>query len=130
MSRLVEMIPMMQWLPSYRKEWLRCDPVAGLTTAAVIIQQTTAYAAIAGLPLVVGLYSSLVLLTVCAALGTSRLLSVTTSSTIAILPSGALPAVAPAGAAARLLSASATLSRLVGAFLLLAGSCASAPRRT
>jgi MFS superfamily sulfate permease-like transporter len=65
----------MEWLPSYRKEWLRFDLVAGLTTAAVIIPKAMAYAAIAGLPLVVGLYTSLVMLVVYAALGTSRFLS-------------------------------------------------------
>ena len=120
-NRLSKILPMMEWLPSYRKEWLRFDLVAGLTAAAVIIPQAMAYAAIAGLPLVVGLYTSLVMLVVYAALGTSRLLSVTTSSTIAILVSGALATVAPGGDTARLLSASATLSLLVGAFLLLGG---------
>ncbi len=120
-SRLYKILPMMEWLPSYRKEWLRFDLVAGLTTAAVIIPKAMAYAAIAGLPLVVGLYTSLVMLVVYAAFGTSRFLSVTTSSTIAILASSALAAVAPGGNAATLLSASATLSLLVGAFLLLGG---------
>jgi len=120
-NRLGKMIPMMEWLPSYRMEWLRFDLVAGLTTAAVIIPQAMAYAAIARLPLVVGLYTSLVMLAVYAALGTSRLLSVTTSSTIAILSSSALAVVAPGGDAARLQAASATLSLLVGAFLLLGG---------
>jgi len=114
-------IPIMEWLPSYRKEWLRFDLVAGLTTATVIIPKAMAYAAIAGLPLVVGLYTSLVMLVVYAALGTSRLLSVTTSSTIAILASSALGAVAPGGNVTMLLSASATLSLLVGAYLLLGG---------
>lgn len=116
-----KILPIMEWLPSYRKEWLRFDLIAGLTTAAVIIPKAMAYAAIAGLPLVVGLYTSLVMLVVYAALGTSRLLSVTTSSTIAILASGTLAAVAPGGDAPTLLSASATLSLLVGAFLLLGG---------
>ena len=120
-NRLGKIFPIMDWLPSYRKEWLRFDLVAGLTTAAVIIPKAMAYAAIAGLPLVVGLYTSLVMLVVYAVFGTSRLLSVTTSSTIAILASSALAAVAPGGDAARLLSASATLSLLVGAFLLMGG---------
>ncbi|HTG82041.1 MAG TPA: SulP family inorganic anion transporter [Geobacteraceae bacterium] len=120
-NRLGKIFPIMDWLPSYRKEWLRFDLVAGLTTAAVIIPKAMAYAAIAGLPLVVGLYTSLVMLVVYAVFGTSRLLSVTTSSTIAILASSALAAAAPGGDAARLLSASATLSLLVGAFLLMGG---------
>lgn len=121
MNRFVKILPMMEWLQTYRKEWLRFDLVAGLTTAAVVIPKAMAYAAIAGLPLVVGLYSSLVMLVVYAVFGTSRLLSVTTSSTIAILAYGALAAVVPGGNAASLLSASATLSLLVGAFLLLGG---------
>jgi high affinity sulfate transporter 1 len=119
--KLSKIFPMLEWLPSYRKEWLRFDLVAGLTAAAVIIPKAMAYAAIAGLPLVVGLYTSLVMLMVYGVFGTSRLLSVTTSSTIAILASSALATVAPLGDPTRLLSASATLSLLVGAFLLLGG---------
>ncbi len=121
MNGLGTILPMMEWLPSYRREWLRFDLIAGLTTAAVVIPKAMAYAAIAGLPLVVGLYSSLVMLVVYAVTGTSRLLSVTTSSTIAILAAGVLNRVAPGGDAAVLLVASATLSLLTGAFLLLAG---------
>jgi sulfate permease, SulP family len=118
---LGRILPVIEWLPAYKKEWLRFDLFAGLTTATVVIPQAMAYAAIAGLPLVVGLYTSLVMLVVYAALGTSRLLSVTTSSTIAILVSATLGAVATAGNAATLASASATLSLLVGAFLLMGG---------
>ncbi|HJV34258.1 SulP family inorganic anion transporter [Geomonas sp.] len=121
MEKRLNIFPVVDWLGSYRKEWLRFDVVAGLTTAAVVIPKAMAYAAIAGLPLVVGLYSSLVMLVVYAALGTSRLLSVTTSSTIAILTAGILDEVAPGGDPAQLLAASATLSLLVGVFLLLAG---------
>jgi len=120
-NELSKILPIMEWLPSYRKEWLRFDLVAGLTSATVIIPQAMAYAAIAGLPLVVGLYTSLVMLVVYAVFGTSRLLSVTTSSTIAILSASALAAVATGGDTAGLLSASATLSLLVGVFLLIGG---------
>jgi SulP family sulfate permease len=118
---LSKIFPIFTWLRSYRKEWLRFDLVAGLTTSAVVIPKAMAYAAIAGLPLVVGLYTSLVMLVVYAMMGTSRLLSVTTSSTIAILAAGVFSEVAAGGDAAALLSVSATLSLLVGAFLLLGG---------
>jgi high affinity sulfate transporter 1 len=121
MKKLTNIFPIVDWLGSYRKEWLRLDIVAGLTAAAVVIPKAMAYAAIAGLPLVAGLYCSLVMLVVYAAMGTSRVLSVTTSSTIAILAFSALAEVARGGDAATLLSASATLSLLVGAFLLLGG---------
>lgn len=123
MQILGRILPMMSWIPSYQKEWLRLDLVAGLTTSAVVIPKAMAYAAIAGLPLVVGLYTSLIPLVVYAVMGTSRPLSVTTSSTIAILAAGILGQAAPGGDPAALLSASATLSLLVGAFLLLAGLC-------
>jgi len=120
-SLVVRLIPALAWLSSYQREWLRFDLVAGLTTAAVVIPQAIAYAAIAGLPLEVGLYTSLIPLVVYAALGTSRPLSVTTTSTIAIMAAGTLGQMATAGGPAALLSASATLSLLVGACLLLAG---------
>jgi len=121
MKMLRKFLPLMNWLPSYQKEWLRFDLIAGLTVSSVVIPKAMAYAAIAGLPLVVGLYTSLIPLLVYAVLGTSRPLSVTTSSTIAIMAGGILGQVAPGGDPAALLAASATLSLLVGAFLLLAG---------
>ncbi len=118
---LARWIPALRWLRSYQKGWLRFDVIAGLTTSAVVIPQAMAYAGIAGLPLEVGLYTSLIPLVVYAVLGTSRPLSVTTSSTIAIMAVTVLGQVASGGGAAALVAASATLSLLVGAFLLLAG---------
>ena len=118
---LSKLFPIFNWLPSYQKEWIRYDVVAGLTAAAVVIPKAMAYAAIAGLPLVVGLYTSLVPLVVYAIMGTSRPLSVTSTSTIAILAAGALGLVAPGGDTTALIAASATLALLTGAFLLLSG---------
>ena len=94
--------------------------VAGLTAAAVVVPQAMAYAAIAGLPLVVGLYTALVPLMVYAVMGTSRPLSVTTTSTIALLTAGALSRVAANGTNDALVAGAATLAFLVGAILLLA----------
>jgi high affinity sulfate transporter 1 len=118
---LKKIFPIFKWLPSYRKEWIRYDIVAGLTAAAVVIPMAMAYAAIAGLPLVVGLYTSLIPLVVYAVMGTSRPMSVTSTSTIAILTAGALGQVAPGGDAGTLLATAATLALLTGAFLLLGG---------
>ena len=50
---------MPDWLIGYRKEWLRSDVLAGLTSAAVVIPMAMAYATIAGLPVQVGLYTAL-----------------------------------------------------------------------
>ena len=117
---LARWIPALGWLRGYDKNWLRGDAVAGLTASAVVIPQAMAYAAIAGLPLVVGLYTALVPLMVYAVMGTSRPLSVTTTSTLAILTAGALHQVVPNGDNAALMSGAATLAALVGAVLFLA----------
>ena len=72
MEKRNNILPVVDWLKSYQKEWLALDLIAGLTTSAVVIPKAMAYAAIAGLPLVVGLYTSLVMLVVYAVTGTSR----------------------------------------------------------
>ena len=73
------------WIFGYHREWLSSDVTAGLTAAAVVLPMSMAYATIAGLPLQVGLYTALVPMLVYALLGSSRPLSVSTTSTIAIL---------------------------------------------
>jgi high affinity sulfate transporter 1 len=113
-------LPLLEWLPRYRKDWLRLDIVAGLTTAAVVLPKSMAYATIAGLPIQVGLYTAFVPLIIYAFLGTSRPLSVTTTTTLAILTGAALGEVVPSGDATALLQASAILTLMVGAILVLA----------
>ena len=108
------------WLASYRKEWLRPDVVAGLTTAAVVIPKAMAYATIAGLPVQVGLYTAFLPMVIYAVLGTSRVLSVSTTTTIAILAAAELGKVVPGGDPASLLTASAMLTLLVGLMLVVA----------
>jgi sulfate permease, SulP family len=112
--------PLPEWLVSYRGDWLRPDIIAGLTTGAVIIPKAMAYAMMAGLPVQVGLYTALVPMVIYAVLGTSRVLSVSTSTTVAILTAAQLAQAAPSGNPAALLRASATLALLVGAALVLA----------
>ena len=116
--RWLRLLP--EWLVSYRGDWLRPDIVAGLTTGAVIIPKAMAYAMMAGLPVQVGLYTALVPMVIYAVLGTSRVLSVSTSTTVAILTAAQLAQAVPSGNPAALLRASATLALLVGAALVLA----------
>src|SRR5499425_3543931 len=111
--------PLPEWLVSYRADWLRLDIVAGLTTGAVIIPKAMAYAMITGLPVQVGLYTALVPMVIYAVLGRSRVLSVSTTTTLAILIAAQLGQVVPSGDPAALMRASATLALLVGAALLL-----------
>ena len=109
-----------EWLVSYHGDWLQTDIVAGLTTGAVIIPKAMAYAMMAGLPVQVGLCTALVPMFIYAVLGTSRVLSVSTTTTLAILTAAQLGQVVPNGDPAALLRASATLTLLVGAALVLA----------
>ncbi len=104
----------------YPRSWLRFDVVAGLTAAAVVIPKALAYATVAGLPVQVGLYTAFVPMVIYAMLGTSRPLSVSTTTTLAILVSTALDRAVPGGDAAALMTATATLGLLVGGILVLA----------
>jgi len=116
------LIPCIGWLRRYQKGWLRPDVMAGLTAAAVVIPKAMAYATIAGLPVQVGLYTAFLPMLIYAVLGTSRPLSVSTTTTIAILTGAVLGQVAPGGGdPASLMSALATLTLLVGGMLVLCG---------
>lgn len=117
---LRDIVPLFDWLPAYQRPWLRADAVAGLTTAAVVIPKSMAYATVAGLPIQVGLYTAFIPMLIYAMLGTSRPLSVSTSTTLAILTGATLGAVAPDGDPGRLLQATAMLTLMVGAVLIVA----------
>jgi len=99
---------------------LRFDVVAGLTAAAVVLPKAMAYAAVAGLPVSVGLYTSLIPMVIYALLGTSRVLSVSSTTTLAILAGTQLGLAVPDGDPAKLVTATATLTALVGAMLVAA----------
>jgi sulfate permease, SulP family len=108
-------------LSGYQKGWFRSDAAAGLTTAAVVIPQSMAYATIAGLPVHAGLYVALVPMLVYALLGTSRHLSVSSTSTLAILTATQLTLTVPDADPVHLMAAASTLALLVGGFLVAAG---------
>ena len=99
---------------------LRFDLVAGLTAAAVVIPKAMAYATVAGLPVAVGLYTAFVPMVVYALLGSSRVLNVSSTATLAILVGTQLGLAVPDGDPGRLIAATATLGALVGVMLLLA----------
>jgi len=101
---------------------LRFDIVAGLTAAAVVLPKAMAYATVAGLPVEVGLYTAFIPMVIYALLGSSSVLSVSSTATLAILTATQLGLVVPDGDAAKLVTATATLAALVGAMLLLARS--------
>src|SRR5512132_2053134 len=110
-----------RWLLHYQRSWLRWDLLAGLTTAAVVIPQAVAYASLAGLPVQVGLYVALAPMLVYAALGSSRPLSVSSTSTISILTASALAEAGAASDPGRAAATASLLALLVGGILAVAG---------
>jgi sulfate permease, SulP family len=99
---------------------VRLDVIAGLVAAAVVLPKAMAYATVAGLPVAVGLYTAFVPMVIYALLGSSRVLSVSSTTTLAILTGTQLGLVVPDGDPAKLVTATATLTALVGAMLVLA----------
>ena len=97
---------------------LRGDTLAGLTVAAYLVPQVLAYAEVAGLPAITGLWAALAALTVYVVLGSSRQLSVGPESTTAVMTAIAIAPLA-AGDAGRYAALAATLALLVGAICLL-----------
>ena len=119
-SGLARYLPILRWAPSYPIGWLRRDAVAGLTLAAVVIPQVIVYSTIIGVPVEAGLYTALVPMLIYAVLGTSRPLSVSGTSTIAILTGTQLSAIVQSKDPADFMVAASVLALLVGVFLLLA----------
>ena len=110
-------LPAPDWLREYQRAWLRGDLLAGVTVTAYLIPQVMAYAELAGLPAVAGLWASVGALLGYALLGSSRRLSVGPESTTALMTAAALGSV-PA-AAADPASFAAALALVVACFCVL-----------
>jgi sulfate permease, SulP family len=104
-------------LRHYRRAWLRGDLVAGCTVAAYLVPQVMAYAEVAGLPPVTGLWAVMGPLVVYAVLGSSRQLSVGPESTTALMTATALAALTAGGVLPG--EAAAALAIAVGAVCLV-----------
>lgn len=74
--KVKQLIPALEWLPNYRSDWLKQDLFAGLTVGVMLVPQGMAYALLAGMPPIYGLYGGLIPLLFYAFLGTSRQLSI------------------------------------------------------
>jgi MFS superfamily sulfate permease-like transporter len=88
-GRASVIFPGVRSLLTYRRSWLRGDTLAGLTVAAYLVPQVMAYAAVAGLSPVAGLWAAIPSLAIYALLGSSRQLSVGPESTTALLAAAA-----------------------------------------
>lgn len=76
MKRLARIIPALEWLPEYNRDWLRGDLIAGVTVGVIAVPQVMAYALLAGVEPIHGLYAALIPLIAYAVMGTSRQLAV------------------------------------------------------
>jgi SulP family sulfate permease len=76
-------LPVLSWLPGYRRAWLRDDGVAALSVWALLVPQALAYATIAGVPVQYGLYTAFAALIAYALFGTSRQVVQGPSATVA-----------------------------------------------
>lgn len=113
-------LPILEWLPGYDRHTLAGDVTAGLVVTLMIIPQALAYALLAGLPAVVGLYASILPLFAYALFGTSRTLAIGPMALVALMTAAALADIATPGSAAYL-EAAVTLALLTGAILTLMG---------
>jgi len=116
----MSILPGLAQFRGYRREWLRGDLLAGVTVAAYLVPQVMAYATVAGLPPVVGLWAALVPLAVYALLGSSRQLSVGPESTTALMTATALAPLA-VGDPGRYAALAAAVALIVGGFCFVAG---------
>jgi sulfate permease, SulP family len=112
-NRLSRWLPAPRWARTYDRTTARADLVAGVTVAVMLVPQGMAYAALAGMPPVTGLYASIVPLLVYALLGTSRTLAVGPVAIVALLTNTALLPLAD-GDPHRYLTLAAALAGLVG----------------
>lgn len=113
-------LPILEWLPGYKKDQLSGDVSAGLTVGIMLIPQGMAYAMIAGLPAVYGLYAALIPQVIYAIFGTSRQLAVGPVAMDSLLVASGLMAFASTGSDQYILLA-IILAFMMGAFQLLMG---------
>ena len=88
----VRLVPMLGWIRTYDRRWLRGDLIAGVAVAALIVPKNLGYAGIAGVPLEHGLYAAAAAAILYAVFGTCRQISMGPSSGLAAVAAGAVVA--------------------------------------
>jgi SulP family sulfate permease len=116
-----QLLPILRWLPSYRRDWFLPDAFAGLAVWAVMVPEGIAYAGIVGVPPIMGLYTIVPPMVVYALLGTSRLLVVGPDTATGLISALTVGAVAAQGTA-EFNALTSTLAVLIGGFFLLFGA--------
>ncbi len=113
-------IPILDWLPRYSKSDLEGDVSAGLTVGVMLIPQGMAYAMLAGLPPIYGLYASILPIIVYSIFGTSRQLAVGPVAMVSLMVASGVGAIAPVGSP-EFISLAILLALMVGIFQFALG---------
>lgn len=114
--------PGVRTLAGYRREWLVKDVVAGVVLTTLLVPQGMAYAELAGLPPITGLYTSVLCLLGYAVFGPSRILVLGPDSSLGpMIAATILPLIAADGDPERAVALASVLALMVGAITLLAG---------
>ena len=116
-GRIAARVPLVASLNGYGRSQLRGDLTAGLTVAVMLIPQGMAYAMLAGLPPIVGLYAVTIPLAIYALFGTSRELAVGPVAMVSLLVVAGVSQVAAPGSP-EFISAAITLAAMVGVIQL------------
>src|SRR6516162_7084252 len=115
-----KLLPILDWIPAYRREWLLPDVLAGAALWAVMVPETMAYAGIVGVPPIMGLYTIVPALLAYALLGTSRQLVVGPDTATGLISAVTVGAVATQGTA-EFNTLTSTLAVLIGIFFFSFG---------
>ena len=114
-------VPGLQAISSYRREWLAKDIVAGVVLTTLLVPQGMAYAELAGLPPITGLYTSILCLLGYAVFGPSRILVLGPDSSLGpMIAATILPLIAANGDEKRAIALASMLALIVGAIMVLA----------
>ena len=114
-------LPGIRAISSYRREWLLKDIVAGVVLTTLLVPQGMAYAELAGLPPITGLYTSILCLLGYAVFGPSRILVLGPDSSLGpMIAATILPLIASKGDTERAVALASMLAIMVGAIMVLA----------
>src|SRR5262249_51169393 len=120
-STAQRLLPILGWLPVYRRDWLMPDVLAGLAIWAVMVPEGMAYAGIVGGPAIMGLYTIVPPLVAYAVFGPARLLVVGPDTATGVISALTVGAIAAQGSA-EFNALTSTLAILIGALFLLFGA--------
>ncbi len=118
---MIGWVPGLRTVSSYQRQWLAKDVVAGVVLTTLLVPQGMAYAELAGLPPITGLYTSILCLLGYAVFGPSRILVLGPDSSLGpMIAATILPLIAAGGDEKRAIALASMLALMTGAIMVLA----------